>query len=161
MPSDYTAYRLRRCQPAVAIVGATGAVGGELMSILAERDFPVGELRLLASPRSAGKTLTFRGRDIGVEALSAESFAGIDLALFSAGSGTAREYASAGGAGGRHRHRQFLGLPHGPGGAAGGAGDQRRMRSPGTTASSPTRTAPRSSRSPRYGRSTGAIASAG
>lgn len=95
MPADHTAYRLRRSPLAIAIVGATGAVGAELLSILAERDFPVGELQLLASPRSAGKTLTFRDHDIGVEVLSAESFAGIDLALFSAGSGTAREYASA------------------------------------------------------------------
>ena len=56
------AWRLRRSPPSVAIVGATGAVGGELLGILAERDFPVRELRLLASPRSAGKVLTFRIR---------------------------------------------------------------------------------------------------
>ncbi len=86
-------WRLRRSSPAVAIVGATGAVGAELLSILAERDFPVGELRLLASPRSAGRTLTFRDHDIGVEALGDDSFAGIDLTLFSAGSGIARDYA--------------------------------------------------------------------
>jgi aspartate-semialdehyde dehydrogenase len=95
MPAAEATYRLRRSVPAVAIVGATGAVGAELLSILAEREFPVGELRLLASPRSAGKTLPFRDHDIGVETPSAESFAGIDLALFSAGSGTAREYAPA------------------------------------------------------------------
>jgi aspartate-semialdehyde dehydrogenase len=86
---------LRRPQPAIAIVGATGAVGSELLSILAERDFPVGELRLLASPRSPGKTLPFRDHDIGVEALDDGSFAGVDLALFSAGSGVARDYAPA------------------------------------------------------------------
>jgi aspartate-semialdehyde dehydrogenase len=95
MPNPEPFHRLRRSQPAVAIVGATGAVGAEFLRLLAERDFPAGELRLLASPRSAGKTLTFRDHDIGVEALSADSFAGIDLALFSAGSGIAREYAAA------------------------------------------------------------------
>jgi aspartate-semialdehyde dehydrogenase len=87
--------RLGRSPPAIAIVGATGAVGAELLRILAERDFPVRELRLLASPRSVGKTQTFRGRDIGVEALGERSFHGIDLALFSAGSGIAKEYAPA------------------------------------------------------------------
>ena len=88
-------WRLRRSPPAVAIVGATGAVGAELLSILDERNYPVGELRLLASSRSAGKTLAFGNRDIGVEALGPGSFAGIDLALFSAGSAIAREYAPA------------------------------------------------------------------
>ena len=65
------------------------------MTILAERDFPVGGLRLLASSRSAGKTLPFRNHEIGVEALDENSFVGIDLALFSAGSGIAKEYAPA------------------------------------------------------------------
>ena len=73
MPAAEATYHLRRSPPAVAIVGVTGAVGAKLLSILAERDFPVGELRLLASPRSAGKTLPFRDYDIGVEALSAET----------------------------------------------------------------------------------------
>jgi aspartate-semialdehyde dehydrogenase len=95
MPSANPTYRLRRSPPTIAIIGATGAVGGELLTILAERDFPVGELRLLASPRSAGKTLPFRDHDIGVEALGENSFVGIDLALFSAGSGVARKYAPA------------------------------------------------------------------
>jgi aspartate-semialdehyde dehydrogenase len=93
MPSLSASSRLRRSPPSIAIVGATGAVGTELLSILAERDFPVRELRLLASPRSAGKTLAFGDHDIGVEALGPDSFAGVDLALFSAGSGTAREWA--------------------------------------------------------------------
>jgi aspartate-semialdehyde dehydrogenase len=87
------AFRLRRSPPSVAIVGATGAVGAELLGILAERDFPVRELRLLASPRSAGKVLPFRDHDLGVEALGPGSFAGIDLALLSAGSRIARNYA--------------------------------------------------------------------
>jgi aspartate-semialdehyde dehydrogenase len=93
MPTNESSFRLRRSPPVVAIVGATGAVGAELLRILAERDFPVGELRLLASPRSAGKTLTFGDHDIGVETLSPDVFADVDLALFSAGSGTARESA--------------------------------------------------------------------
>jgi len=93
MPVIEANFRLRRSPPAIAIVGATGAVGAELLNILAERDFPVRELRLLASPRSAGKALTFRDHDIGVEALGENSFAGIDLALFSAGSGIARDWA--------------------------------------------------------------------
>jgi len=93
MPTQDTAYRLRQSPPTIGIVGATGAVGGELLSILSERDFPVRELRLFASPRSAGKTLPFHGHDIGVEALRGDSFNGVDLALFSAGSGTAREWA--------------------------------------------------------------------
>ena len=93
MPDIEPSFRLRRSPPVIAIVGATGAVGAELLRILAGRDFPVAELRLLASPRSAGKVLTFRDHDIGVEALTPESLAGVDLALFSAGSGTAREWA--------------------------------------------------------------------
>jgi aspartate-semialdehyde dehydrogenase len=79
----------------VAIVGATGAVGVELMSCLETRGFPVGTLRLLASPRSAGRTLPFRGQDLPVEALTEASFAGIDIALFSAGSSISRHYAAA------------------------------------------------------------------
>jgi aspartate-semialdehyde dehydrogenase len=61
--------------------------------VLEERGFPLAELRLLASPRSRGMVFAFRGREIAVEPLSADSFAGIDLALFSAGAGVAREYA--------------------------------------------------------------------
>lgn len=94
MPDSESAF-LRRSPPVVAVAGATGAVGAELLAILEQRDFPVHELRLLASPRSAGRTLTYCGHDIGVEALSADSFAGVDLALFSAGSGIAREFAPA------------------------------------------------------------------
>ena len=93
MPIHDTDYRLRQSPPTIAIIGATGAVGREFLSILAERDFPVRELRLFASPRSAGKTLPFRDHDIGVEALRDDSFDGVDLALFSAGSGTARDWA--------------------------------------------------------------------
>ena len=86
-------HRPRRSPPVVAIVGATGAVGRELLGVLERRRFPLAELRLYASPRSAGTVLPFRGQDIAVAALSEESFAGMDLALFSAGSETARDYA--------------------------------------------------------------------
>jgi aspartate-semialdehyde dehydrogenase len=80
-------------KPVVAIVGATGAVGVEFLQLLAERDFPLAELRLLASPRSAGKTMKFNGTELKVEALTAEAFRGVDIALFSAGGGISREYA--------------------------------------------------------------------
>jgi aspartate-semialdehyde dehydrogenase len=77
----------------VAIVGATGAVGVEMIRVLERRDFPVASLRLLASPRSAGKKLTYRGQEIVVEPLSPDSFSGIDVALFSAGGGISKEFA--------------------------------------------------------------------
>ena len=79
--------------PAVAVVGATGAVGIELLGSLERRRFPLRSLRLYASPRSAGKRLSFMGEEIAVEALGEGSLAGIDLALFSAGSGTAQRSA--------------------------------------------------------------------
>lgn len=78
--------------PVVAIVGATGAVGVELLESLTSRDFPVAELRLLASARSAGTRLSFRGRDVVVQELTEHSFQGVDLALFSAGASISRKY---------------------------------------------------------------------
>lgn len=77
----------------VAIIGATGAVGIELLRVMERRNFPVADLRLLASARSAGKKLEFRGQDISIAALDQDSFAGIDLAFFSAGAGTAKQFA--------------------------------------------------------------------
>lgn len=77
----------------LAIVGATGAVGVELMECLERRNFPVRSLKLLASPRSAGRTYAFQGRQIAVEALTADSFTGVDIALFSAGATISREFA--------------------------------------------------------------------
>jgi len=77
----------------VAIVGATGAVGVELLRVMERRDFTVADLRLLASPRSAGRRLEFRGQEFPVEVLGNSSFVGIELAFFSAGSGTARQFA--------------------------------------------------------------------
>jgi aspartate-semialdehyde dehydrogenase len=76
--------------PVVAIVGATGAVGEALLQCLEKRAFPLGGLRLLASARSAGRRLPFRGDGIAVEALTENSFAGVDIALFSAGSTVAK-----------------------------------------------------------------------
>jgi aspartate-semialdehyde dehydrogenase len=77
----------------VAIVGATGAVGIELLKLLEKRKFPVGNLTLLASPRSAGKTLPFAGEEIPVQALGPDSFKGVNVALFSAGGSISKEYA--------------------------------------------------------------------
>ena len=79
--------------PVVAIVGATGAVGMEMIGCLERRRFPLSELRLLASARSAGKTLEFRGEPLAVRELTEASFAGVDLALFSAGSSVSRKFA--------------------------------------------------------------------
>lgn len=76
----------------VAIAGATGLVGRQMMQVLEERNFPVKSLKLLASERSKGKTLTFKGETIPVEVLSEDSFKGVDVALFSAGGGTSKKY---------------------------------------------------------------------
>ena len=79
-------------QPHVSIVGATGAVGREMLVCLEERNFPLSQLTLLASAKSAGQNLTFRGEEITIEELTADSFAGIDIALFSAGGGISLDY---------------------------------------------------------------------
>lgn len=79
--------------PHVAIVGATGAVGVEMLLCLEQRNFPLGKLTLLASARSAGKTMSFRGEDIEIKELTHDAFEGIDIALFSAGGGISLEYA--------------------------------------------------------------------
>ncbi len=83
MPSSYR----------VAILGATGAVGTELLELLESRDFPVSELKLLASPRSAGRTLSFKGESLTVEAVGDRSFDDIDLVLASAGGSTSKAWA--------------------------------------------------------------------
>jgi aspartate-semialdehyde dehydrogenase len=76
----------------VAIVGATGAVGREMLRVLEQRRFPVKRLVALASPRSAGQKLTFRGDSVTVAELSSRSFDGVTLALFTAGASVSREY---------------------------------------------------------------------
>lgn len=78
----------------IAIVGASGAVGQEFLRVLAEQKFPVDNLRLFGSKRSAGSTRTFNGKEIVIEELTPDSdFSGIDIAFTSAGAGTSREYA--------------------------------------------------------------------
>ena len=79
--------------PTVAILGATGAVGQELLTLLEERSFPLKQLRLLASPRSAGQTVEFKGQSLTVEPVSAEALAGADLVLASAGGSVSRQWA--------------------------------------------------------------------
>jgi aspartate-semialdehyde dehydrogenase len=81
--------------PVVAVVGATGAVGVELMQCLEQRRFPLSNLRLFASARSAGKTLPFKGKPVTVEELTEDSFRGIDIALFSAGGSQSKRFAPA------------------------------------------------------------------
>jgi len=81
--------------PVVAIAGATGAVGVELMACLEQRKFPLAELRLLASARSAGKTMKFRGADVAVQELTDDSLKGVDIALFSAGGAQSKRFAPA------------------------------------------------------------------
>jgi aspartate-semialdehyde dehydrogenase len=76
----------------IALVGATGAVGAELLGVLERRNFPVAALRAISSARSAGKTVPFKGRAVPVEALTENSFAGIDIAFFSAGSEISRTW---------------------------------------------------------------------
>ena len=79
--------------PHVAVVGATGAVGVEMLRTLEKRKFPVSQVTLLASARSAGKKMKFRGEELVIQELTKDSFAGIDLALFSAGGSISREFA--------------------------------------------------------------------
>ncbi|MBM3838930.1 MAG: aspartate-semialdehyde dehydrogenase, partial [Verrucomicrobia bacterium] len=79
--------------PHVAVVGATGAVGIEMIKTLEKRNFPVGKLTLLASARSVGKRLKFKGETNAVQELTRTAFAGIDIALFSAGGSISKEFA--------------------------------------------------------------------
>src|SRR4029077_2671463 len=81
--------------PVVAIVGVTGAVGAEFIATMNRRSFPVRKLKALASARSAGKTLGFRGETVVIEELTETAFDGVDIALFSAGSVPAKRFAPA------------------------------------------------------------------
>jgi aspartate-semialdehyde dehydrogenase len=78
--------------PVVAIAGVTGAVGAEFIATMDRRGFPVRKLKALASARSAGKTLSFRGETVVIEELTERSFEGVDIALFSAGGSTSRKF---------------------------------------------------------------------
>jgi aspartate-semialdehyde dehydrogenase len=82
-----------RSAPNVAIVGVTGAVGQEFLKVLEQRQFPLGKLTLLASARSAGKTVTFKGKTYTIEELTENSFKGVELALFSAGGSISKTFA--------------------------------------------------------------------
>ena len=77
----------------VAVAGATGAVGEVMLRVLEERKFPVRQIRLLASARSVGKPLQFRGEEVKVEELTHDSFKGMEVALFSAGASRSKEFA--------------------------------------------------------------------
>ena len=77
----------------VAVVGETGVVGSTFLKVLAEYNFPINNLKLLASSRSAGKVINYCGKDIVVEELTKDSFNDVDIALFSAGGGVSKEYA--------------------------------------------------------------------
>jgi len=77
----------------VAVAGATGVVGRQMLRVLEDRDFPVKELKLLASERSKGRRMTFKGEEVEVEVLTEQSFKGVDIALFSAGGGTSKKFA--------------------------------------------------------------------
>jgi len=79
----------------IAIAGATGAVGGAMLDVLARREFPINELKLLASSRSVGKKLVFNGQKIEVQLLSKDAFQDVDIALFSAGATRSLEFAPA------------------------------------------------------------------
>lgn len=83
----------KKSQYNVAVAGATGAVGRKMLEILAERNFPVANLKVLASARSVGQTLSFKGNSFTVEELNKNSFEGVDIALFSAGAGVSRQFA--------------------------------------------------------------------
>jgi len=77
----------------VAVVGATGAVGNEMVKVLEERRFPVNEIRLLASKRSVGKKISFNGNEVKVEELTEDSFKGVQISLFSAGASVSKRFA--------------------------------------------------------------------
>ncbi|MGY9080181.1 MAG: aspartate-semialdehyde dehydrogenase, partial [Candidatus Nanopelagicales bacterium] len=77
----------------VAVVGATGQVGGVVLRLLAERNFPVSSLRVMSSARSAGSGITWQGQEYVVEDAAIADLSGIDIAIFSAGGGTSRELA--------------------------------------------------------------------
>jgi len=92
IPSTHNNQKVKPMSRNVAIVGATGAVGQELLSILAQRKFPMDSLKLLASKNSAGKKQTFNGKELTIEELTHDSFKGIDIVLSSAGGSISKEF---------------------------------------------------------------------
>ncbi len=128
----------------VAVVGATGNVGREMLQMLAERSFPVDEVVALASERSVGREVSFGENDIlKVHDLATFDFRGIDIVLSSPGAKISAVHSPRAAAAGAVVIDNTSPFPHGPGRAAGGAGGQRRRRSPAmrSAASSPTPTA--------------------
>ena len=91
--------------PNVAVVGATGAVGELMRRVLIERNFPVKTIRFLASEKSAGKSISFRGQQYPVEAIRPEAFVGVDIVLSSTPAWVSREYSPHRREGGCHRRR--------------------------------------------------------
>ncbi|KAK7398855.1 hypothetical protein VNO78_10029 [Psophocarpus tetragonolobus] len=83
---------LQESGPSIAVVGVTGAVGQEFLSVLADRDFPYRSIKMLASKRSAGRRITFEDREYEVEELTADSFDGVDIGLFSAGGSISKQF---------------------------------------------------------------------
>ena len=81
--------------PVVAVAGATGVVGREMLKVLEQRDFPASKVKALASARSAGTTVPFKGAELTVEEMTPKSFEGVDIALFSAGAGVSRQFRQA------------------------------------------------------------------
>ena len=77
--------------PVIAIAGVTGAVGQEFLAILEQREFPFADCKMLASSRSAGKQVTFKGKTYTIEELTESSFEGVDIALFSCGGGNSKK----------------------------------------------------------------------
>lgn len=94
-PSNPHANQFMKRPLHVAVAGATGAVGVEMVKTLEARNFPLASLKLLASARSAGKTVEFKGEKIAIEEMTEESFKGIDVALFSAGAGVSKQFRKA------------------------------------------------------------------
>ena len=152
---------LRSPRPVVAVVGATGAVGIEILQCLEQRRFPLSRLRLFASARSAGKTLPFAGQQVPVEELNEKSFDGVDLALFSAGGSTSRKYAPLAAESGAVVVDNSSAFRMDAARAAGDSGDQPGSDRPAPRHHRESRTAPRSSRSRRCGRSIDRTASSG
>ena len=109
----------------VAVAGATGNVGREMLAILAERRFPVSEVVALASPASIGREVSFGDKTLKCRALEHYDFSDTDICLMSAGGAVSKEYSPRIGAQGLRRHRQFVGLADGPGRAADRARGQR------------------------------------
>ena len=112
----------------VAILGATGAVGQEMMKMLAERDFPIAQLHLLASQRSVGQTVQWKGQELTVEVACDEAFEGMDIVLGAAENDIAEQFAPAIVKAGAVFVDNSSGVPHGPRGAADRPGDQPRGR---------------------------------